>query len=126
MGQGGFHKKASASGGLCLQTRYQGSAPGPRWGTSSPKLHPPDPLQGLRPWTSLGSPDPQSCFMSANNPMRSTPLGLPHLNCLSIYRPVVCFMLVENYLIFRPNILSISFCTSQRVHFIFVLYILTD
>jgi len=42
----------------------------------------PDPLSGLRPCTPLGSPDPQSSFMSPNNPVRSTPLiavhNMPH------------------------------------------------
>ena len=39
-------------------------------GTSSPC--PSDLLPGLCPWTPLESPDPQSSFMSPNNPVRST------------------------------------------------------
>jgi len=39
------------------------------------KQLPPGPLLGLRPWTPLGDgspPDPQSSFMSPNNPVKST------------------------------------------------------
>jgi len=50
-----FHKKASASGGLRPQT--------PHWGTATGGL--PSPRRS----------DPQSSFMSPNNPVRSTPLG---------------------------------------------------
>ena len=42
--------------------------------SASGGLRTPDPPPGLRPWNPLGSPDPQSSFMSPNNPVRSTPL----------------------------------------------------
>ena len=47
--------------------------------TKKVQLRPPDLLLELRPWTPLEDfhpPDPQSSFMSPNNPVRSTPLHL--------------------------------------------------
>ena len=57
-------QKASAFGGLCPQTPYRSSTPGPRF-----RL-----------------PDPQSSFMSPNNPVRSTPLISSQMNPLINHR----------------------------------------
>ena len=67
-----FTKKASASGGLRPQDPLPRLRPGPHWGTLSPRL-PTGPTR-LCPWTPLGFSDPQSSFMSPNNPVRSMPL----------------------------------------------------